>query len=174
MTDDEIISRMKRGDIDAFEMLITRYEIGLLRHICIMTQDSDMAQDICQDAFVRAYLNINKYDAKYSFSTWLYGIAVNRALDYLRKKRSICLDSIPEIKVESNLEEKLVLKDTAELVRRAVAKLPLKYQMVVSLYYWRQFQYQEIAEILNVPMNTVKTWLRRAKAELKEELDGRL
>jgi RNA polymerase sigma-70 factor (ECF subfamily) len=94
-------------------------------------------------------------------------------LDYLKKRRHISLDDTPELLSNSpSPQEQAVKNENAKELHIAVRKLPVKYQTVISLYYWQDQKYEDIAEILNIPIGTVRTWLKRAKTQLKEELNG--
>ena len=173
MDEKEIIRAILSGDTEKYRLLLERYQPGLVRHCFAMTHDYETANDLTQEASIKAYLNLKKYQESYRFSTWLYKIATNLCLDFLRKKRHISLDDIPEpVSNSSTPQEQLIQKESASEVHKAVRSLPLKYQTVISLYYWQEQKYEEIAEIMNVPVNTVRTWLKRAKEQLKEELNG--
>ncbi len=130
-----------------------------------------------QDALLKAYLNIRKYDPERSFSTWAYKIVTNCALDYLRKKKDKSLDDLPEVPAEEvnqliEQEDAAVRKERIATLRKAIAKLPPHYQAVVNLYYWEDKSYDEIAAIMQKPLGTIKVWLYRAKRQLKEACNG--
>jgi RNA polymerase sigma-70 factor (ECF subfamily) len=138
-----------------------------------MVKDEDVANDMAQEACIKAYLQLGRYRPEHRFSTWLYKIATNTCLDYLRSRHHVALDDIPELPANSPLPEaEASANDEARRLHQAVAKLPLKYQTAISLYYWQDLSYEEIADIMNTPLNTVRTWLRRAKEQLQEELNG--
>ncbi len=173
MDEKEIIRQILAGDDDKYRLLLERYQPGLVRHCFAMVYDQETANDLTQEASIKAYLNLKKYQENYRFSTWIYKIATNLCLDFLRKRRHISLDGIPEpVSNSPTPQEQAMKKETANEVHKAVRKLPLKYQTVISLYYWQDQKYEEISEIMNTPVNTVRTWLKRAKEQLKEELNG--
>lgn len=173
MEDQAIIIQVLAGDTQHYGLLLDRYQPGLVYHCYALVKDADTAQDMAQEAGIKAYLQLASYRPEYRFSTWLYKIATNVCLDYLKKRRHVSLDDIPELPSSyPALESQLILEESAQEVQAAVARLPLKYQTVISLYYWREQNYEEIAEIMGVPLNTVRTWLRRAKEQLQGELHG--
>lgn len=173
MDEKEIIRQILAGDDEKYRMLLERYQPGLVRHCFTMTGDYDVANDLTQEASIKAYFHLKKYQEKYRFSTWLYKIATNLCLDFLRKKRHVSLDDIPEPMSKSLSPQEVAMRnEKANEVKEAVRRLPLKYQTVISLYYWQEQSYEEIAAIMNIPINTVRTWLKRAKEQLKEELHG--
>jgi len=166
----EIIQAIIAGD-DRYAELVERYHVGLIIHCERMVKDRDDAEDIAQEAFVKAYLDLKRYDpAKARFSTWLYKIATNLALDHLRKhKRKMSVEDV-EALAEATMPTYLEDEERQEM-RKAVEDLvPPEYRRVIEAYYWDGKSYQEIAELEGVPLNTTRTWIRRAKLQLKEKL----
>lgn len=175
MTEKELINAAKRGDQAAYGQLIQKYHRGLTHHVTMMTHDSDLGDDLAQDAMIKAYFALDTYNDTYHFSTWIYRIATNKALDYLKRKHHISLESVPNLpSVERNhvLENENNAEHEAALrrLRQAITKLPLNYQTVISLYYWQHLTYPQIAIVMDVPINTIRTWLKRSKSALKEML----
>jgi RNA polymerase sigma-70 factor, ECF subfamily len=173
MDEKEIIRQILSGDEEKYRLLLDRYQPGLVRHCFVMSGDYEIAQDLTQEASIKAYFKLKNYQEKYRFSTWLYKIATNLCLDYLRKKRHVSLTDIPELPSTLSTPQELAMKnESKQEIQQAVRILPIRYQTVVSLYYWQEQSYEEIAIIMDVPINTVRTWLKRAKERLKEELHG--
>lgn len=171
MNESEVIQRTIDGDIDAYAKLVTRYHIGLIIHCEQLVKDRDEAEDIAQEAFIKAYKNLKKFNAtKSRFSTWLYKIATNLALDYLRKQKRLVHPGDIELLAETT--QPVVLENERKnAVRRAVETLePPEYKEVIEAYYWRGMSYDEIAESMNKPVNTIGTYIRRAKQQLKGDL----
>lgn len=168
---DEIatINRVIAGDVDSYGELIEAYQRGLVRYCYQITKDIDMAEDIAQEAFIAAYEGLSKYDPKFKFSTWLYKIAHNKALKSLRKPLVLPLEEDFDVPFEDHTQEKVEIEARESTVREAVAGLPEHYQMAINLHYWQKKDYEEIAEIMNVPATTVKTWLYRARQGVKEK-----
>lgn len=173
MDEKETIKQILAGDSQKYRLLLERYQPGLVRHCFTMVNDYDLANDLTQEACVKVYFQLKKYNDTYRFSTWLYKIATNLCLDFLKKRHHVSLDDIPE--PISNLpspQEKAIKNESVWELHQAVKKLPLKYQTVISLYYWQEQTYEEIADIMQIPLGTVRTWLKRAKEHLKEDLNG--
>jgi RNA polymerase sigma-70 factor (ECF subfamily) len=171
MQEHQLIKQILAGDAEQFGRLLERYQPGLVRHCFALVHDYDTANDMAQEAGIKAYLQLGRYRPEYRFSTWLYKIATNCCLDYLRRRHHLSLDDIPELASPAPLPAQVAEQtDAARRLHAVVAELPLNYQAVISLYYWHDQSYEEIAEIMNAPLNTVRTWLRRAKDQLKENL----
>jgi RNA polymerase sigma-70 factor (ECF subfamily) len=171
MNESEVIQRTIDGDIDSYAELVTRYHIGLIIHCEQLVKDRDEAEDIAQEAFIKAYKNLKKFNAtKSKFSTWLYKIATNLALDHLRKQKHIVHPEDIELLAETT-QPVILENERKDAVRRAVDMLePPEYKEVIEAYYWRGMSYDEIAESMHKPVNTIGTYIRRAKQQLKGEL----
>jgi len=167
MNEQDIITAVLAGNDEAYEQLVDRYQIGLVRYCFTIVHDADAADDIAQEAFIRAYNKLDHYDPKYKFSTWLYKIAHNLALESLRRPADLPYNDEVDMAAEDRATEADSLEAREEAVRQAVATLSVNYQTVIHLHYWEHKEYAEIGEILGVPSTTVKTWLYRARQELK-------
>jgi RNA polymerase sigma-70 factor (ECF subfamily) len=171
MDENTIIQSVLRGDVNQYEQLVTRYHVGLIIHCERLTGDRESAEDIAQEAFIKAYERLADFDNNKSrFSTWLYKIATNKAFDYLRaNKRSVPSEDIDDFMDESVPD--YAAQEQHRQVRDAVAALqPPSHRQAVEAYYWQGQSYQQIADELKVPINTVRTWLRRAKQQLRSDL----
>lgn len=159
------------GDTNRYADLVERYHKGLIIHCERIVKDRVDAEDIAQDAFIKAYGQLAAYDPERSrFSTWLYKIATNKALDHLRKhSRQLNVEDI-----ESLAEATMPLfieEEEKETLRKAVRELtPPQYRHVIEAYYWQGKSYQQIASETNHSVNTIGTWMHRAKLQLKEKL----
>lgn len=166
-----IIQHVLNGHTDQYRLLVERYQTGLIIHCENILKNRSEAEDIAQDSFIKAYDMLSTYDdSKASFSTWLYRIATNKAIDHLRKhKRVIAIDD-PEEYADEHAEVEL-FDDEIQALRNAVDALePPVYAQVIKAYFWEGKSYQTIADELDITTNTVGTWMRRAKANLKEVL----
>jgi len=170
----KIISDILAGNKEKYRVLVEKYQDRLVNFIFAMVHNYDLANDIAQEAFIKAYFSLNKYNPKYQFSTWLYTIAINLSKSEFKKPKHLPLNNQTLTSGEENLTTNLLKKEQLRNIRQAVARLNKKYQLVINLYYWQDMNYQQIAQILNVKLNTVKTWLRRAKQQLKVKLDGQI
>jgi RNA polymerase sigma-70 factor, ECF subfamily len=170
MDEKQVIFQICAGDVDGYTQLVDRYQVGLIIYCERMVGDRMEAEDIAQKSFIKAYQKIATFDPnKARFSTWLYRIAANEALDFLRKtKRLRVTDDIEAIEpiMPDVLSEELMRE-----VREAVlALMPPEQRRVIEAYYWEGKSGQAIADEMGVPINTVKSWLRRAKVQLRKAL----
>lgn len=171
-TDEELVGDIQRGNILAFEEIVRRYQRRLLRFTARIVVRHEQAQDVVQDTFFKLYQTIDRVDIDQKFSLYLFQIAKNTAISLLRaQNREISLETIAELWEDEDLVERLLQHDNAQKVHHAIAGLELKYQNVIRLYYFEELSYEEVAKKLKLPLNTVRTHLKRAKAELKTKLD---
>lgn len=170
-TDEELVLAIQQGDISAFEELIERFQRGLYFFVIRILKNEAQAADIVQDSFVTVYKVIDRIDIKRKFSTYLFEIAKNAAFSYLRKqKRMVSLDAIAELEQDESFIEHYLREDVFEGVRIAVKALPDKYRRVITLYYFEELTYEEVSWKLQIPVNTVRTHLKRAKEQLKHTI----
>ncbi len=170
------------GDQQAYADLMKRYKKPVYHMILKMVRNVDDAEDLTIEAFAKAFKNLHRFKKDYTFSTWLFRIATNNAIDFIRKKKldtmslntSFTDDSGESVNID--VEDKNLTPDQSaikdqkiELVRMFVDKLPAKYQRLVKLRYFDELSYEEIATELEAPLGTVKAQLHRAR-ELMYEL----
>ncbi len=170
MDESKVIAAVRSGQIDQFAQLVERYHIGLVIYCERMLGDRDDAEDVAQSAFIKAYQQLPHFNAERArFSTWLYRIATNLAIDYLRQhKRVQPHDNIETL--EPTTPDALQAEMLREVRSAVLALMPPEQRRVIEAFYWEGKSCQAIAEELNVPLNTVKSWLRRAKAQLRRKL----
>lgn len=174
------------SDESAFADLLKRYNKSVYHLILKMVRNVDDAEDLTMEAFAKAFKNLHKFKKDYTFSTWLFRIATNNAIDFLRKKRlkTLSLDSSfkdssgDTIKFdvednELNPQEGAIKGQKIELMRLFVNKLPPKYQRLVKLRYFQELSYDEISKELDAPLGTVKAQLHRARELLFDILKGK-
>lgn len=171
MEEKELIQAIITKDRELYRELVGRYRVGLIIHCENIVKDRDAAEDIAQESFIKAYYRLSEFDAdKGRFSTWLYKIATNQALNYLRKnKRRVTIEDIESLAdqtVPVSLDE-----NEKQIIRDAITMLePPKYGAIVKAYFWDGRSYSEIAKEYGTTTNTIGTWIRRAKAQLREKL----
>ncbi len=163
--DQELIAKYLAGDEESLEILIKKYLKPIYGFVYRYVRNSQDAEDITQETFVKAWKNLRKFDPEKSFKTWIFSIAKNTSLDFLKKKKTIPLsDNIIETLADPvPFTPELSLTDILE-------KLPPKYQTVLSLRYNGHFSFREIAEVLKESIDTIKTRHRRGIARLKKFL----
>jgi RNA polymerase sigma-70 factor (ECF subfamily) len=188
-----LVSRARAGDQQAFFDLVRRHRHGVERLIrpMVRSASSDELEDLVQEALTKAMLHIQSYSEEYAFSTWLYRIATNHAIDYLRKKKlnAFSISSPPvqssakgedesreyEISDQSWVPEEMMLADErTRLIDEAIEQLPDNYRRIIKLRHSEDMEYEEIAKVLKIPMGTVKVHLHRARAALARMLEGKI
>jgi len=180
-----LVMAARSGDEKAFSKLMSRYKDAIYFRLLKMVDYKIDAEELTIETFGKAFTNIHQYESQFAFSTWLYSIASNNALDHLRKKRipTVPLESKFEngewIRVEydenlktssDNPEEALIKKQNAMLLRKTISSLKPKYRKILEMRYFKEYSYNEIAEALNLPMDTVKVHLYRSREILLELL----
>ena len=172
-----IISAILAGETDEYRFFVERYHRGLIQHLFNFLHDADQAEDIAQEAFIRAFEKLARYNPSYAFSTWLYKIADNLAFEQIRQQRPTTDLAAIEGTLADHRQtppEAMEAKLQAADIREAVQRLPAAYRQIIGLYYWDNCSYQEIADIIDRPIGTVRTWLFRSKEILRKELYGQV
>lgn len=188
-----LVERVKRGDMRAFEMLVVKYQRRIERLIGRMVRDADLVQDIAQESFIRAYRALPQFRGESAFYTWLYRIAVNTAKKALmdRKRDPLVLESSMAVsedgeetsRIENELsdgatpEAMLASKEIAAAVNSAIDALSEELRQAITLREIEGLSYEEIAEVMNCPIGTVRSRIFRAReaiaAQLRPLLDTR-
>lgn len=170
--DKELISEALKNHQDAYSMLVDKYRDSVFAFVQGFITQSQDVEDICLETFDKAFRNLHSYDPKWAFSTWLFTIAQNTALDYHRKMRTnfsplnnieALEGNIGAVDLAQSPEESMITHQSFEELMRAIRLLDIKYRRVAELRYIHEFAYEEIAKDLGLPLNTVKTRISRAK-----------
>lgn len=179
-----LIQRALRGDETAYQELMAKYYQGIYALINQIIKNREETEDLVQDTFMKAFRALPDFDPKYAFSTWLYKIAYNNCIDTIRKRKlkMISLDHpvredenqsplSSEIKNEElSPEETLLYSEKQKYIQRAIEKLPEIYRKVIVLRHQEELSYEQISEILHLPVGTVKARIFRAREILKKAL----
>ena len=182
LDDRALVARILGGDRDRFTELVKRYEKRVVNYVYRITHRYEEAHDLAQDIFVKVYLALDRYDSKYQFSTWLFRIAQNAAIDVLRKKT---ISEVPLARPSEDEPQKerefadpgvspyraLKNKQLSAAIEKAVGNLPPDYRELIQLRHFAELSYEEIASMKKLPLGTVKNKLFRARNLLKEQLD---
>jgi RNA polymerase sigma factor (sigma-70 family) len=182
-----LVDQAIAGDQKAYAELLDRYKDAIYFMLLKMVNNKSDAEDLTIEAFGKAFKNIHQYTPNYAFSTWLFKIATNNCIDFIRKKKAnlISIDhtiedqegpvSSPTAHLQSsNLdpEEQLIKEQNIQLIQEVVGKLKPRYRKLIELRYFKEYSYEEIAEELNLPIGTVKAQLFRARELLFNVLKG--
>ena len=176
------VTRLRGGDIEAAASLMERYQHRLYRYLLRMTGQPATAEDLFQQTWLRVMERARSYDPRRPFEGWLFGVAHNAAIDYLRRLRPDSLDEpLPSGEAPAELLpgsgvdalEQLLAQETAEWVAEAMADLPAGFREVLTLRFEEEMKLEEIAEVLIMPLGTVKTRLHRALKGLRRSLEAK-
>jgi RNA polymerase sigma-70 factor (ECF subfamily) len=168
----ELIQTIKAGNYRQFERLIVAYQKPLYVFIWRMVQDEDDAKDICQDTFFKAYKKIKSFKEKSKFSSWLFQIGYRKALDFLAKKKRqrTVLDKMEAKSQMPSNEEELEIKQADRAIGKIIDGLQQNHRTALHLFYKEEMTYKEIASVMKVPINTVKSHIHRGKEIIRDKL----
>ncbi len=186
LTDQEVIEQALAGRERAFRELIGRYERPVFSLIYRLVRDRERAEDLAQDTFIKVLNALDRYDPSYKFSSWIFKIAHNTALDHLRRREpeTLSLDGSPHARTAAEIEATTLSpasddespedfaasREVGEEIERAIGTIRAEYRTAILLCHVEGRPYEEIAEIMNVPLGTVKTFIHRGRNELKKQL----
>ncbi len=187
-TDQEVVLWARKGYERAYRELVRRYQRPIFSLIYRMVRDRERAEDLAQETFVKVLNALESYRPEYKFSSWIFKIANNAAIDHLRRKEldTLSLDGAPDAvtserrqgtslqiadQSESPLQE-LEARELGEVIERAIAQLRPEYRSCILLRHVQGYAYEEIADMLDLPLGTVKTYIHRARAELRTLLES--
>lgn len=186
LPDADIVALAQTGAEPAFREIITRYERPVFSLIFRMVRDRETAEDLSQETFIKVLNNLDRYSSEFKFSSWLFKIANNLTIDHLRRRRidTISIEGAPDaVTVESARAtsiavvsqdqsplEELESRELGTAIEIAIAKLRPEYRACILLRHVEDRSYEEIAEIVKLPLGTVKTYIHRARHELRTAL----
>jgi RNA polymerase sigma-70 factor (ECF subfamily) len=186
VTDEALVERTVRGDTHAYDELVVRWQRVIYNLVYRMLGKEHEAEEVCQDAFTAAYLNLKNFRQEAKFSSWLYRIAINLSTSHLRKRQRATWESLDEMHEKGtmadleavqwnvaprpSIEDHAIEQDRARRVRGAMEHLSPDCRIVLILKEYHGLTFKEIAEVLNVPTSTVKTRMYAGLSEMKKRL----
>ncbi len=186
LDDRELATMAARGREPAFREILARYERPVFSLVYRMVRNRTLAEDLAQEAFIRAFNAIGSYNTSYKFSNWILKIANNHTIDHLRKRKldTVSIDGSPHATTQDEISQtRLVIESGGEnpqeyvehrelggQIEEAIGELREEYRTVILLRHVEGYAYDEIAEIMDLPLGTVKTYLHRARGELRKSL----
>lgn len=168
--DAQLIKEAREGNLTSFEVLVKRHEKRLHGYAYKKLLDSDSAHDVVQETFIRVFKNLEKFDILRPFTPWMYKIAKNLTLDIIRKGKNVAVLDWEIEDTHESLISRIIRAETVSTLWSAIRSLPEKYKLPLVGYYFSNLSYRELSFTLNMSENTVKTRIRRAKNQLRQEL----
>ena len=179
-TDEELVARSTGGDLDAFNQLVVRWERPIFALAYRVIGREEDARDVCQDTFLRAYRALGGFKGQAKFSSWLYRIALNLCRDWIRRERRTPVAQAPEgvdlielageTSPSDSVEELVARREIGRAVARAMADLPEEQRTAIILKEYHGLTFQEIADMLECPLSTVKARLYQGLSVLRRQL----
>lgn len=178
MEEKELVQAAQAGSEEAFAALVEKYRIKMFNLAYSITRDPDLADDLAQDVFIKAYESLPKFKSRSGFGTWLYRIAVNASMDHLRKERAFKTTVYKARTSEQAVHDDEIIKQEIEeekekrkkLLYQALRSLPEKHRIILTLRDVRGLPYREIADVLDISPGTVDSRLHRARQKLRKRL----
>lgn len=172
VTDLELVEEVKSGDRRSFSELVKRHQRSVLRLSLRFVKDMDTAEDVTQEAFIKAYEKLNTFEGRSSFKSWLFQIAVNTARNKLRewKRDTVDIDDV-QLAVDAKAETTLVHTAVSDILKNEVEKLPFKQKTALVLRVYEDLSFNEIAEIMECPYDTAKANYRHALMKLRQTFE---
>jgi len=174
-SDEALLEAVKNGDCESFNPLIERYKLALYKVMYRMVLNRDDAEDLVEEAFIKAYRSIKKFDTSRPFYTWVRRIAVNNAINFLKKERRKMIQPLEfvEKRLSDDRQDPVAMteqKMLRERINRAMALLPEEFRTIISLKVEEDLSYDEISRALKIPKGTVMSRLARARQKLRQIL----
>lgn len=176
LTDQQLVTLAHDGDSVAFETLFNRYRDGLYKLYLSRTGgNGDDADDLLQETFIKVFLNLGKYDTAFTFGQWIYTIARNTFIDFMRKRRDdLPINASPAWgaayinppSYDATPEERVINNQSGTQLENRLSRMAPRYRRLIELRFFREYSYEEIAAELGIPLGTVKTQIHRARAQL--------
>ncbi len=187
LPDADVVALAQQGREPAYRELIRRYERPVFSLVYRMVRDRELSEDLTQDTFIKVLTHIEKYRSEFKFSSWLFKIANNVAIDFLRRRQldTVSMDGSPHASTAAEVEassfeiaddaesplDELAARELGTAIEQAIAKLRPEYRNCIMLRHVEGRSYEEIAATLDLPLGTVKTYIHRARHQLREALE---
>ena len=168
-SDEEIIIIVRSSDKEAYAEIIKRYQTKLMRYASYILNDDHIGADVVQEGFIKAYINLNGFDTKKKFSSWIYRIVHNEAMNMLSKyKKQVPMNDEVEYDSGIDLEDDFIKSELISRAHHCLEQIPIIYKEPLSLFYLEEKSYEEISDILRIPIGTVGTRVNRARGFMKQ------
>lgn len=169
VSDEEIIMIVRSSDKEAYAEIIKRYQTRLMRYASYIMGDEHKGADVVQEGFIKAYINLNGFDTKKKFSSWIYRIVHNEAMNMLSKyKKQVPMNNDIEYDSGIDLEDDFIKSELISRTHHCLEQMPTLYKEPLLLFYLEEKSYEEISDILRIPIGTVGTRVNRARGMMKK------
>jgi RNA polymerase sigma-70 factor (ECF subfamily) len=171
ITDEDLVKEIISGNKELFYHIVVRYEAKLRRYILTVTNRRNEVDDILQNVFLKAYANLPAFDRRLIFSSWLYRIAHNESINLIGSSFIQKFVSLPEwfdFESRDNIEEKIDAEDMKKRLKTCIERLDMKYKEPLALFYYEEKTYEEISDILRIPISNVGVLIHRGKLQVKK------
>jgi RNA polymerase sigma-70 factor, ECF subfamily len=169
LDDNELVVKIRTKDKQLYAQIVNRYEVKLLRYVIYLIHDENMAADVVQNTFIKAYINLNAFDTKKKFSSWIYRISHNEAMNAIKKyHKEVKMNEDFDLVSDTDPNEEFSKNEIKKMVNYCLETMPVIYSEVLVLYYLEDKSYEEIGYILRIPVGTVGTRINRGKALMKK------
>jgi RNA polymerase sigma-70 factor (ECF subfamily) len=169
LPDEKIVEMIRKKDKELFVHIIKRYQDKLMRYANYLLGDEHKAADVVQESFIKTYINLNGFDTKKKFSSYIYRIVHNEAINLIhREKKQVSLYEGIDLESGVDIEDGFIRKELTDRTHNCLGKMPVIYREPLSLYFMEEKSYEEISDILRIPMGTVATRINRAKVIMKK------
>jgi RNA polymerase sigma-70 factor, ECF subfamily len=169
ISDEGLVVKIRKENKELYSEIVNRYEVKLMRYANYLIYNQEKAADVVQESFIKAYVNLNGFNAKKKFSSWIYRIVHNEAMNAIKKHNkespiSESMDWASDIDLEDEFDKKQIQK----MAQKCLNEMPIKYSEPLELFFIEDYSYEDISDILRLPMGTVAIRINRAKALMKK------
>jgi len=169
LSDSDLVEFIRTKNKEVYGEIIKRYQDKLMRYALYLVRNNNQAVDVVQEAFIKAYINLNGFNIKKKFSSWIYRIVHNEAMNFIKKnKREVPLIEAIDLSGGKNVEKDLEKKEIIKMAHDCLDKMPIIYSEPLTLFFLEEKSYEEISDILRMPAGTVAVRISRAKTLMKK------
>lgn len=168
LSDEEIVEKVRSNDQELYALIVERYQNKLFRYANNLIKEEHKSADVVQESLVKAFVNLNSFDTEKKFSSWIYRIVHNEAMNALKKnQKEISIPDDMDFQSDEDIEDDFIQKEVVAKVEKCLGEMPVLYSEPLILRFIEEKSYEEISDILRIPMGTVATRISRAKILMK-------
>lgn len=168
LSDEKLVVKVREENKEFYAEIVNRYQDKLMKYATYLINNEDKAADVVQEALIKAFINLNGFNTNKKFSSWIYRIVHNEAMNAVKRyHKEVPIEKNMDWSGNANLEEEFDKKQIQEMAQKCLNEIPIKYSEPLVLYFMEDYSYEDISDILRLPMGTVATRINRAKALMK-------